>query len=275
MRVSVIMPVYNVAQYIAETLRSLQQQTMADYEVLLVDDHGQDDSIEVARRLVGEDARFRFVQTRKNAGPGVARNVGIEAAQGEYIAFIDADDLWQPSFLEQLLNAADFALSDLAFCQLQYRGGSHDGQQHRNPVLPDGEFSPRMKQFFLRHFVTFSVCFLFRREFLQQHSLRFPGLRNSEDTHFLTRCLLLAQSIACVDAPLYIYCIREESLTTGRNPKRWRSRLSALNTLLSDYRQLCADPQYASLQLSQYRGTMYWLWFKKGFAQAIREILHR
>lgn len=288
MRVSVIIPVYNVEPYLCETLQSLKTQTMQDFEVLLVDDHGTDRSIEVARAFTAGDARFRYLQTPHNGGPGVARNVGIEAAQGDYIAFIDGDDLYAPTFLEKLLSAAthdstsvqDAASSsakqrgiDLSYCQLQYRGGKRDGEVHRNPVVTRGEFSPSAKNHFLCRFVTFSVCFLFRREFLIGNDLRFPSRRNSEDTNFLTRCLLLAQTIACVDEPLYYYCVRQESLTTGRNSRRYKERLAAVNALMRDFGQLKHDPRHQSLQLSQYNLPMGLIWLKKGLAQSLLEII--
>ena len=275
MKVSVIIPVYNAAPYIADTLQSLLHQTMTDFEVLLVDDHGTDDSMSVAQQVVGEDGRFRFLQTPVNAGPGVARNVGIEAAQGDYIAFLDSDDLWDPSFLASLMQSAteDGTQRDLCYCQLKYQGGKRDGEVHRNPVVQNGTFTPASKKHFLSKFVTFSVCFLFRREFLHANNLRFPDNRNSEDTNFLTRCLLLAETIACVDTPLYIYIIREGSLTTGHNPRRYKERLTAVNSLMHEFCLLKQDPRFQHLHLGQYTFVMWWIWFKKGFAQAIKEII--
>ncbi len=267
--VSIISPVYNCAPYIRECIDSLKSQTYQDFEVLLVDDHGQDNAMQIAREYVKGDARFRFLQTPVNSGPGVARNVGIEAARGEYVAFIDSDDVWLPTFLECLLAAT----TDLAYCQLQYRGGDKDGRVHRNPVVPAGEFTPQAKVYFLKHFVTFSVCFLFRRQFLLDHGLRFPSQRNSEDTNFLTRCLLLAQSIACVDQPLYIYCVREDSLTTGKNRRRYRERLDAMNLLMQEFKAMKRDARYASLHLQQYDGAMRLIWLKKGLAQCILELI--
>lgn len=270
--VSIISPVYNCAPYIRECIDSLRSQTYQDFEVLLVDDHGQDDAMQIARGYVEGDPRFRFLQTSVNSGPGMARNVGIEAAQGEYVAFIDSDDVWLPTFLECLLAAASGG-KDLAYCQLQYRGGTKDGRVHRNPVVPAGEFCPQAKAHFLKHFVTFSVCFLFRRQFLMDHGLRFPSQRNSEDTNFLTRCLLLAQSIACADQPLYIYCVREDSLTTGKNRRRYKERLDAMNLLMREFKAMKCDARYASLQLQQYDGAMRLIWLKKGLAQCILELI--
>lgn len=276
-KVSVIIPVYNAAPYIADTLRSVQRQTMSDFEVLLVDDHGQDDSMSVAKATIGEDARFRSLETPVNSGPGVARNVGIAAAQGEYIAFLDSDDLWDPTFLEKQLGVkreeGRGKSCCLIYCQLKYRGGSKDGLVHRNPVMPSGVITPAARKHFLLHFVTFSVCFLYRREFLLRNELFFPAKRNSEDTNFLTRCLLLADTIACVDEPLYIYNVREESLTTGRNPHRYKERLQSLNALMRDFKALKRNPRYKEHRLNQYNLVMALIWLKKGLAQAIKELI--
>lgn len=276
MKVSIISPVYNCAPYIVECIESLLAQTCQDFEVLLIDDHGRDDSMAVARTFIhekGVEEKFRFLETPQNSGPGVARNLGIEAARGEYIAFIDSDDVWEPTFLEKLLNVAEASQTDLAFCQLKYRGGAKDGEVFRNPVVEAGAFTADRKRSFLLHFVTFSVCFLFRRQFLVDNDLRFPSERNSEDTNFLTRSLLVARRIACVDEPLYVYCIREESLTTGRDKHRARARLSALNKVMQAFDAMKQDPKYADLHLEQYQGVMRILWLKKGLAQSIKDYI--
>lgn len=275
MKVSVIAPVYNVAPCISDCIQSLKAQTFTDFEVLLVDDHGTDNSIQVARDAIGEDSRFCFLSTPTNCGPGIARNIGIEAAQGELIAFIDSDDVWQPDFLSLMVAEAcsKDSVLDLTYCQLQYKGGVQDGRVHRNPVLETGEFTSYHKKYFLRHFVTFSVCFLFRRAFLMENDLRFPGLRNSEDTHFLIRCLLLARTVGCVDKPLYVYCIREASLSTSRNWRKYKQRLSAITNLKQSYQSLCSDVKYESLQLDQYRWVMQLIYLKKGYAQALLDVL--
>lgn len=274
MKVSVIIPIYNVAPYIEDALRCLAEQTMQDFEVLLVDDHGTDQSIEAARNFTGKDFRFRYLQTPQNAGPGVARNIGIEAARGEYVAFMDGDDLIDRTFLE-MYNVATSSSSpyDLVFCQLQYKGGPKDGVVHHNPVIDTRNFQGEDKRQFLKHFVTFSVCFLFRREFLMENHLRFPSNRNSEDTNFLTRCLLLAQSIVTVDVPLYYYCVRESSLTTGHNRHRYKERLQAVGALMEEFQALKLTPKYQPLKLQQYDGVMRLIWLKKGLAQALLDVI--
>ncbi len=95
--ISVVIPLYNKAPYVLRTLESITNQTLRDFEVIVVDDGSTDEG----PRIVAEypDERFRVV-TQPNAGPGSARNRGIREAQGEYIAFLDADDEWEPGYLE-------------------------------------------------------------------------------------------------------------------------------------------------------------------------------
>ena len=94
-RISIIVPIYNSSPYIDVALESLAAQTMEDIEVVLIDDHGTDDSMDKARSFVSSyagDKSFVFAETPKNSGPGAARNVGIDLANGEYVAFVDSDD---------------------------------------------------------------------------------------------------------------------------------------------------------------------------------------
>src|SRR3990170_2838516 len=95
-KVSVIIPTYNREKYIVETLQSVFAQTFTDYEVIVIDDGSTDNTADVLRPYLD-----RIVYIRKpNGGQGSARNVGIKVAKGEYIAFLDSDDLWMPEKLE-------------------------------------------------------------------------------------------------------------------------------------------------------------------------------
>ena len=100
-KVSVIIPAYNSMKYLPETLSSVLEQTFTDFEVLIIDD-GSSDQIE-AWAQAQTDPRVKFI-SQKNQGVSVARNTGIKNARGEYIAFLDADDLWQPTKLEKQVN---------------------------------------------------------------------------------------------------------------------------------------------------------------------------
>jgi teichuronic acid biosynthesis glycosyltransferase TuaG len=97
--VSVITPVWNAADTLEAAIRSVQAQTLPDWEMLLIDDGSRDGSRGLAERLAAEDPRLRLLGWAENRGAAAARNAGIKAASGRYIAFLDADDLWRPGKL--------------------------------------------------------------------------------------------------------------------------------------------------------------------------------
>lgn len=94
-------PVYKAARYIEETIRSVQAQTYKDWELLLIDDCSPDNSGEIIERLAQADARIRYHRLEQNSGAAVARNTAIGMARGEYLAFLDSDDLWEPEKLSR------------------------------------------------------------------------------------------------------------------------------------------------------------------------------
>lgn len=104
--VSIVVPVYNAEKYIAETIDMVRAQTFPDWELILVDDHSKDNSVscvEQYRRGMeeGERERVRLILKQTNEGAAKARNTGLDAATGRYIAFLDADDIWMPDKLEK------------------------------------------------------------------------------------------------------------------------------------------------------------------------------
>lgn len=101
MRFSVIIPLYNKAPYVAKAVQSVLAQTVADYELVIVDDGSKDDSAEIAAKVI-EGRPNCHLMRQKNAGVSVARNNGVAASQGEYLYFLDADDWWEPTFLEEM-----------------------------------------------------------------------------------------------------------------------------------------------------------------------------
>ena len=104
MRVSIIMPYYNAAKYIRETVEAIMAQTYKDWELIIVDDCSPaPETAEVLKMIFALDERIKVLKTESNGGAGLARNVGIEAAKGEYLAFCDSDDWWYPTKLEEQL----------------------------------------------------------------------------------------------------------------------------------------------------------------------------
>ena len=103
MKVSIITPTYNCGQFIAETIRSVVAQTFADWEMIIVDDCSTDNTTEIVSPFVASDPRIRFFRNDTRQGAALTRNRALREAQGEYIAFLDSDDLWLPEKLERQL----------------------------------------------------------------------------------------------------------------------------------------------------------------------------
>ena len=112
--ISVIVPLYNVGLYVGECIESIRCQTYADFEVLLVDDGSDDNTLEVCRDIVSVDSRFHVFQSDRNCGQSVARNIGLDESVGRYIAFIDGDDCVHPKYLENLLGIIMETEADIA-----------------------------------------------------------------------------------------------------------------------------------------------------------------
>ena len=211
MKVSVIVPVYNSAEYLAECLESIKRQSLQDFEVLCIDDASRDGSLSICGQFASDDERFRIVALEQNVGAAQARNIGIERAAGEYIAFMDADD-WYPdaTCLEKLYRQAIEQDADLCAGSIDRFDVAADavipiseGEEHLSCFLFDdaGWVEYRDWQFdygFTR--------FLYRRSFLVDEGITFPNLRRHEDPVFLVRCLVAVGRFYAI--PDVVYRIR-------------------------------------------------------------------
>lgn len=100
-KVSIVTPVYNSETYIAKTIESVLRQTYTNWEMIIVDDKSTDTSAQIVQAFKAQDSRIQFFQLEKNSGAAIARNKATEIAAGQFIAFLDADDLWYPDKLER------------------------------------------------------------------------------------------------------------------------------------------------------------------------------
>ena len=109
--VTIIIPLYNIGEFLKYSFKSIQDQSYKNLEILLIDDGSNDNTLAIAKDFATKDNRVRVIH-KENGGVSSARNLGIDIARGEYIAFIDGDDIVAPTYIEQLLNACkDRALS--------------------------------------------------------------------------------------------------------------------------------------------------------------------
>lgn len=257
-KVSVIIPVYNASAWIERCLESLFAQTLHELEILLVDDHGTDDSMLLARRFVHAHSAIcnvSFLQTNQNAGPAMARNVGLQHATGEFVAFVDADDWIEADMYELLyLNAKQWdAEVSSAAAILDYPDGHHELMH--NPRVENGRVTPRSKRYLLRHFVSNFTTMLFRRDWLLKHGMSFPLAKSGEDSSFMGQVYLMVERIAQIDDAKYHYVIHSQSISHKRGVYRGKEKQKAFKALL--------DFAHDKHLWSDYEWTLRWVYFKK------------
>lgn len=210
MRISVIIPCYNSARYLEDCMLSVLSQSMPDFEAILIDDGSTDDTLALAQRIAKRDRRVR-VLSQENAGVSAARNLGLEHAQGEWIAFVDSDDLLPEKAFETMLAAASPDV-DMVVCA--HRTFSEDGAQET--VIPQtrwmdlsGENKRRVAALRLIEgdCVLNIMCNkLHRRALIERERLRLhPSVRIAEDALFNLEAVLCGQGIAYVNQVTYLY----------------------------------------------------------------------
>ena len=117
MKVSVVMPAYNAARYIEASISSVQAQSFSDWELLVIDDASNDETLKILERMSGKESRIRVLRNESNRGVAESRNRGVLEAKGEWIAFLDSDDLWRADKLEKQLGLIDTnSQCDMVFC---------------------------------------------------------------------------------------------------------------------------------------------------------------
>ena len=209
--ISVIVPIYNVEAYLERCIKSLQDQTYSDFEVIMVDDGSTDQSVETAKHYINSDKRFKYFY-QSNAGQGSARNTGIRNASGDYYCFVDSDDYVHPQYLENLFRAIDETNSDISVCGVErvFDGG---GKVDYKITNQDGaSIITDIRKYLL--FASFSVCNkLFKKELFE--GLSFPERMKFEDFALMPQVYARASKIVSIKDKLYYYYYRQNSTTTG------------------------------------------------------------
>jgi CDP-glycerol glycerophosphotransferase len=220
-RISVVVALYNVERYASECLESVAAQTVRDLEVVMVDDGATDSTAAIAQRFADGDERFRLIR-KPNGGLGSARNAGADAAAGEFLAFVDGDDLLPPHAYERLLSALEETGSDFATGNvLRLRAG------RRSLYVPEVYDATRLRT----HVTRFRPLLadriapnkLWRRSFWDAHALRFPEGVVHEDIPVVIPAHFMAKSVDVIEEPVYVYRMRdtgEPSITDRRLEQR-------------------------------------------------------
>lgn len=183
--ISVIVPIYNVSKYLGDCLQSILLQDYNDFEVLCVNDGSTDDSAEIVKRFEELDKRFKLFQ-QSNSGVSVARNLGLDYAQGEYVCFVDADDMIAPNFLRVLYESSKDGY--FAVCSYTKDSALLESQHTKIIRLTSRQFIDKIVDETIEHPNLWAM--MFRNDIIKKYSIQFyPGCVRNEDTEFYMKYL--------------------------------------------------------------------------------------
>ena len=197
-KISIIVPVYKVEQYLRRCLDSIVAQTFTDWECILIDDGSPDNSGKICDEYAAKDGRFRVFH-QENAGVSAARNKGLDEARGEWIAFVDSDDWVEREMMEEVYINSNGA-KIIHFGDLQV-----DDKNSSTTNLPQNKVYENINRFIKSKSYRHTVWSYFIHKNLTK-GIRFPiGITNSEDQCFLLQCIGVANKVKCIQSILYCY----------------------------------------------------------------------
>ncbi|MDE7248136.1 MAG: glycosyltransferase [Lachnospiraceae bacterium] len=239
---SVIIPVYNVEQYLPRCLDSILAQTFTDFEVLLVDDGSTDSSAALCDSYTGKDSRFRCFH-KENGGHTSARQAGLQHAAGTYVTFVDSDDWIHPDMYQKMCGAARETGADTVCCNYiastpkgeiqcrsSFQGGLYEKARLEEQVYPRMIYSGT----YFTYGEAPSLCNkIFRRGLLEKHLCRVPlSVKIGEDALASYICLLESSSVYFCEEYFYYYRSSSSSLTHSMDEKRLAENRTLFTTLL-------------------------------------------
>ncbi|MCR4892650.1 MAG: glycosyltransferase [Lachnospiraceae bacterium] len=214
--VSVVIPVHNAQRFIGDTIRSVMGQEYKDWEILLIDDHSEDESVKQISYFIedarekGEEKRYRLLSSGNGRGAAAARNVGIKAAKGRYIAFLDADDIWEPEKLIEQLEFQDKIGAAFTFTGYEFADENGFGIDKIVRV----PFRMNYKQA-LKNTTIFTSTVMFDTEKISKDMILMPDVP-SEDTATWWKVLRNGYTAWGLNRPLTLYRRSGETLSSNK-----------------------------------------------------------
>ena len=225
-KISVIIPAFNVEAYIEKCFESLLNQSMQAFEVICVDDASGDGTFKVAQKYEKEHQNIQLLKNDVNKGAGLTRNIGLRKAKGEYVIFLDADDTYHPQLLEKMYSAATVAAADVAICKADYKDDQgniicYESGWNTNLIQKKCVSQTDDRQHLLQAVLLAPWNKLVRRQFLLENDIWFQDLPNTNDVYYSIMLEACAKKIVFIDEALILYQYeRAGSLTEGRLQRR-------------------------------------------------------
>ena len=227
-KISVIMPVYNIGNYIKRAVESLLHQSLYDIEILCINDGSTDNSLSILQDYASRDKRVR-VFTQPNAGVGTARNLGLSKATGTYIMFCDSDDWYEPLMCQRLYQTMTQENVDLVCCDcfVDYETdllGRNKSNLSWHSLRFKGKWT--LSEKIKKKINTVLWNKIFKRDLIDRYHITFPNIREHDDDAFVFQYLYAATAVYGLPEKLYHYCLRKNSimstfLLTPQKANKW------------------------------------------------------
>lgn len=209
--VSIITPVYNCEKFIVDTLESVLDQTYSNWEMILVDDLSTDNSAKIIKKYVKKDKRFIYIKLKENSGAAIARNTALEKSKGRFIAYLDADDLWDKEKLEKQVKFMKD--HNYAFTCTDYEKIDENGKSLNKTIKIPKKVNYNL---FLRNTIIQTVGVMVDTKITGKEVLKMPNIRRRQDA--ATWCQLLKSGYDCYEVPekLSYYRVVSNSLSSNK-----------------------------------------------------------
>lgn len=224
MRFSIIVPVYQVENYIRTCLESIKRQTYQDFEVILVDDGSKDGSEKICEEFVKKDKRFHLF-SKENGGLSDARNYGVTKAKGEYLLFVDSDDSIEEGLLEALENTIQ---KDNGPELIRFQVYLHEASQTKEchgVAFSNLQGETAFRELIQSYYLEPAWCYAYQRKFWLKEKFEYAKGRYHEDFGLTPYVILKAKTVSSIEYYGYHYMIRENSITTSKDREKTRKRL--------------------------------------------------
>lgn len=286
MKVSVIIPVYNCEKFLDESIGSLLNQTFSDFEIIIVDNKSTDNTVLKTKELMLKDNRISLIELDENLKQGIARNIGVENAKGEYIMFLDGDDKAAPQFIENMYKKITEDDADMTICRwapfdnktgkINYKHGYANfhrlPEEYRNTSFTWQDIKDEV---FSQSNVPWDK--IYKKSFLINKNVKFPGGMFFEDNVFSFDAIMKAEKITVLDECLIYYRVNRKQAVTARCDETFFDYLKIFACIKENLENQGTWDEMKHHFINYKVRSMFWWWkkidfkFKKQFFQKIKK----
>jgi glycosyltransferase involved in cell wall biosynthesis len=230
-KISVVMPVYNTEAYLDKSIKSVLNQTMRDFELIIVNDASSDNSLNIINKYAAQDKRIRVINMPQNSGAAAARNEGIKYIEGKFSLFVDSDDVLQFNMLQKMYDEAlkrnlDIVVCDAIVYDHEMQRISYDNAISSSLLQLDYLKNKKLTTFsyLSAPYTFFQICNkvpwnkLIKTSLIKKHNLQFDNTPKHNDTLFITKALVYAKRIGVIPDKLYVYNYKRSGSISDKNP---------------------------------------------------------